>query len=160
MHGPVWEQTLVQRIPPARGRFYQHYCCGSSLKTNVGSHISGRTCMRFTTLQPAAPQHRLLNPSFPRRGRWLLRHGEVSVGWDLFIIYRSNCFREHALLSKLQLEVKLHPQNWSSHPVPPLAIHGQRLPSETTHQWFHLQMFTRHTEVSSESQQLALSSWA
>lgn len=116
MHGPVWAQTVVQRALPARGRFYQHYCCGSSLKTNVGSHISGSTRVRFTTSQPAAQQHRLLNSSFPGKGRQLLRHEEASVGWDLVIIYWSNSFRKHTLLPKLQLETRLHPQNWSSHP--------------------------------------------
>lgn len=65
---------------PARGRFYQRYCCGTSLKTDVGSHLSGSTRVRFTTSQPAAQQRRLLNSSFPGKGRQLLRHKEVSVG--------------------------------------------------------------------------------
>lgn len=148
----LWFST--QPLP--EGDFYQHYCCGSSLKTNVGSHISGSIRRRFTTLQPAAPQHRLLNPSFPGRGRRLLRHREVSAGWDLVIIYKSNCFRDHTLLSKLHLEAKLQSQNLSPHSIPPLAkgFRQKCHPSNSIHKcsW--------DTEISSESQQLDLSSWA
>lgn len=78
----AWACRSTERLSalPARGRFYQRYCCGTSLKTDVGSHLSGSTRVRFTTSQPAARQRRLLNSSFPGKGRQLLRHEEVSVG--------------------------------------------------------------------------------
>lgn len=150
MHGPVWEQTLVQHVCPARWRFYQRYCCSSSLKNNVRSHISASTCMRFTTLQPAAPQHRLLNPSFRGRGRWLLRHREVSAGWDLVIIYRSNCFQRTHCFLNFSWKQNCIPKTWA-----PILSHPQLYTAKDFHQKCHINNSTyicsQDTEISSES---------